>query len=326
VLIDSPRAVEQRVPCTHSAASRLDAQDASDQPAKTHRIDCELANRIMKFVNELGRAAGVCCAVVSLLSAEAGFAAEPETAAQSASGAVLDEIIVTADRKDSFSADYVQAGTFRNARIIETPLTVAVFTRELLDAQQALTLGDTVRNTAGVAASQINSVIYSNLTIRGIAANNNTNYRLNGVLPIVNLVDMPLENKDRVEVLKGASGLYYGFATPAGIVNLTTKRPSSEAVTAARVTANGYGTLGVDADFSRNWGRSGLRVNAVAATLENGIDETQGDRYFVSAAYDWRPTERFVLELDSEYWAATGSSLLAQGVPRVLKLSASAAF
>lgn len=209
----------------------------------------------MKFASHLGRASGVCCTVISLLSAEACLAAEPETATRPASDAVLEEIIVTADRKDSFSADYVQAGTFRNARIIETPLTVTVFTRELLDAQQALTLGDTVRNTAGVAASQINSVIYSNLTIRGIAANNNTNYRLNGVLPIVNLVDMPLESKDRVEVLKGASGLYYGFATPAGIVNLTTKRPG-EAVTAARVTANGYGTLGVDTDFSRNWGRS----------------------------------------------------------------------
>lgn len=138
----------------------------------------------------------LCCLPMASLAAESS-SAEP--------GAVLDEIIVTADRKGSFSADYVQAGTFRNARVIDTPLTVAVFTRELLDAQQALSLGDTVRNTAGVSASQINSVIYSNLSIRGIAANNITNYRLNGVLPIINLVDMPLENKDRVEVLKGAS-------------------------------------------------------------------------------------------------------------------------
>jgi iron complex outermembrane receptor protein len=233
------------------------------------------------------------CGTFLALASMRAVAAEPAP--------VLEEILVTADRTESFSADYVQAGTFRNARLIETPMTVAVFTKEMLETQQALTLGDTVRNTAGVSASQINSVIYSNLTIRGIAANNFTNYRLNGVLPIVNLIDMPLENKSRVEVLKGASGLYYGFATPAGIVNLTTERPGTEPITDARVIANGYGTVGADVDFSRHWGQSGLRLNAAATRLENGIDNTEGDRYLVAAAYDWHPTERLVLELDVEY-------------------------
>ena len=56
------------------------------------------------------------------------------------------------------------------------------------------------------------------ITIRGIDVENRTNYRLNGMLPIVNLIDLPLEDKDRVEVLKGASALYYGLTTPGGIV------------------------------------------------------------------------------------------------------------
>ena len=36
------------------------------------------------------------------------------------------DIVVTADRANSFSTDYVQAGTFRGARQIDTPLTVTV--------------------------------------------------------------------------------------------------------------------------------------------------------------------------------------------------------
>ena len=71
----------------------------------------------------------------------------------------MEEIVVTADRRNSFSQDYLQAGAFRDARIIDTPLTVSVMSRELLDAQQALSIMDAVRNTAGVTQSQLNATI-----------------------------------------------------------------------------------------------------------------------------------------------------------------------
>lgn len=213
----------------------------------------------------------------------------------------LDEVVVTADRKNTFSADYVQAGAFRDARVIETPLTVAVIPKDLLTAQQALSVLDAVRNTAGVSQSQINSVIYSNLSIRGIPVDNTTNYRLNGVLPIINFIDMPMENKDRVEVLKGAAGLYYGFATPSGVVNLVTSRPVSGDLTNLNLFGNIHGGAGAHIDASRSWGDMGLRVNAAIATLETGVDRTEGDRKFVSAAFDWKPTDQFLLQLDAEY-------------------------
>ncbi len=97
----------------------------------------------------------------------------------------------------------------------------------LIQSQQAQGLLDALRNTAGVSPAQVTTTVYSNIAIRGINVENRGNYRLNGILPIVNLVDLPLEDKDRVEVLKGASALYYGFTTPAGIVNLTMKRPDA---------------------------------------------------------------------------------------------------
>ena len=34
-----------------------------------------------------------------------------------------EDIVVTADRQGSFGADFVQAGTFRDARLLDTPLT-----------------------------------------------------------------------------------------------------------------------------------------------------------------------------------------------------------
>ncbi|MFC3051844.1 TonB-dependent siderophore receptor [Kordiimonas pumila] len=221
-------------------------------------------------------------------------------AADKDEGVVLEEIIVSADRKSSFSADFVQAGTFRNARLIDTPLTATVMTKELLESQQALNMSDAMKNTAGVTTSQINTVIYSNLAVRGISLGNLSNYRMNGVLPVVNYIHMPLENKSRVEVLKGAAGLYYGFASPSGVVNLVTERPDDNEI-GISASVNSHGGYGGDVDISHVWGNSGLRVNLAAANTEIGVDNTGGDRFFVSAAYDWRPTDQFSLELDGEY-------------------------
>src|ERR1700730_8000900 len=50
----------------------------------------------------------------------------------------LQEIVVTGDRKNTYSADLVQAGSFRGARQLDTPLTVAVIPQEVIQSQQAI--------------------------------------------------------------------------------------------------------------------------------------------------------------------------------------------
>lgn len=222
-------------------------------------------------------------------------------AAQATTDAPDNEIVVTADRRDSFGADFVQAGTFRDARLVDTPLTVAIMTRSLLDAQQARSINDAVRNTAGVSQAQINTSIYSNLAVRGITLNNFTNVRWNGVLPVVNLIEQPIESLDRIEVLKGAAGLYYGFATPSGIVNLVTERPAAQPVTRVELQGDVNGSVGAHADVSRRFGTAGLRINAGTGILQTGVRRTDGVRGFASAAFDWKPADSLQILLDGQY-------------------------
>ena len=211
------------------------------------------------------------------------------------------DIVVTADRNDSFGADYVQAGTFRDSRIMDTPLTVAIMTKELLEAQQAHSILDAVRNTPGVTQAQINSTIYSNLAVRGIILNNFTNVRWNGILPVVNLIEQPIESKDRIEVLKGAAGLYYGFATPSGIINLVTERPGAAPMTRVDVQGDSNGSIGASVDVSRRFGTVGMRVNAGTSLIETGVKRTRGERRFVTGALDWNPADNVEILLDAEY-------------------------
>lgn len=94
----------------------------------------------------------------------------------------LEEIVVTSDRQNSYGADLIQAGSFRGARQLDTPLTVSVIPQEVLQSQQAEGLFDALRNTAGVTSAQTSPVVYNNLSIRGIPVENRGNYRLNGSL------------------------------------------------------------------------------------------------------------------------------------------------
>jgi iron complex outermembrane receptor protein len=217
---------------------------------------------------------------------------------------VLETIVVTADRERSFGADLVQAGTFRNARVLDTPLTVNVVTRDVLDAQAAQGLYDALRNTGGVTRSQLNGATYDNVAIRGILVENRGNYRLNGSLPVINLVEQPLEDKARVEVLKGVSALYYGFAPPSGIINFTTKRAGTEPLLALALKGDEHGSLQGHVDASTRFGageRFGVRVNVAGGRVDTGVRGVDGDRALGAVALDWDVNERLGLKLDVEH-------------------------
>lgn len=226
--------------------------------------------------------------------------ANAQTPGQAEPAKELPAVTVTA-----FKPTTVQVGTFRDMQPLDVPQTSNVITREVLDAQAATTLFGALRNTAGVTRSQLNGSTYDNIAIRGILVENRGNYRLNGSLPIINLIDIPLENKERVEVLKGASSLYYGFVPPSGIVNLVTKRAGKDPVSTIALSANQHGGANVHVDLGRRFGdqqQFGARVNLVEGREDIGIDNFSGNRALASAALDWRATNTLGFKLDVEHY------------------------
>ena len=232
----------------------------------------------------------------------------------------LETYNVSASKTQSYQAESVQMGAFRDLNPVDVPLTVNVVTREAFDAQAARTLFDALKNTAGATRSQLGGAVYDNIAVRGITVENRGNFRLNGSLPIINLIDLSLENKERIEVLKGASSLYYGFVPPSGLVNLTTKRPAPEPLTALTVSANSFGAVNGHLDISRRFGpqdRAGLRLNVAGGNEDLGLDNFKGNRAFFSTAADWKITDHLLLRFDSEYLKKSASepSIIALNAP-----------
>jgi iron complex outermembrane receptor protein len=229
----------------------------------------------------------------------------------------LEEVVVTADRTGTQA---VQVGSFRGAKQLDTPLTISVISRDVLDVQLSRSVLDALRNTPGVTAAQTSPTVYNNLAIRGILVENRGNYRLDGALPIINLTDLPLEDKERVEALKGASALYYGFTTPSGIINLTMKRATMEPLVAGEVFGNSHGEIGAHVDVGGTTGIVGYRVNAVYDTPDSGIDHTSGVRTLLAGAFDIKPLEQLTIQLDGE---RTYKRVNEPGVYRFLKVPVS---
>jgi len=242
-------------------------------------------------------------AVLSVASWMQQAAAQALAPDRAESGSKLPAVTVTGERTGSFKSDSVQVGTFRDMAPLDVPQTSNVITREVLDAQATTGLFGALRNTAGVTRSQLNGSTYDNISIRGILVENRSNYRLNGSLPVINLIDIPMENKERVEVLKGASSMYYGFVPPSGIVNMVTKRAGKDPITNLSMMVNQYGGANMHIDFGRRFGdeqQFGARINLLAGREDIGIQNFSGYRSLMSGAFDWRVTDRLSFKFDVE--------------------------
>ena len=186
------------------------------------------------------------------------------------------------------------------------PTTKSVVKGEALENTKQEGYSEAIKNVAGVSPANSKGTPNDSVNIRGIKLNLYSNYRLNGGLSTAGVLTVPTEDKEKIETLKGANALMFGIASPAGIINLITKRAGPVDVTTIGFLGNSFGQLGGSLDVGRRFlpGKPlGVRLNASVAQLENGIRGARGDGEFVSLGLDYRVTSHLTLVADIEYFA-----------------------
>lgn len=219
--------------------------------------------------------------------------------AETAADQPMTEVVITAAKAQATRASV--AG-FSNAPLLETPASVSVLTAEQMLDLQIRSTTDAARYDASISDAY-NAVGYSEqFSIRGFKLDNASSYRKDG-MAIPGDTQIPLENKERLEVLKGLSGLQAGVAAPGGIVNYVTKRPTDTplrtVVLEERERGTVYGAVDLGGRFEDT--RFGYRINAAAERLRSYIKGADGNRKFVSAAFDWRISPQALLQVDADY-------------------------
>ena len=87
-------------------------------------------------------------------------------------------------------------------------------------------LSDVVKNDASIGEDYAPVGYYGDYEIRGFPIDLATGLEING-MTIAGEQDVPLENKERVEFLKGIAGVESGVASAGGLIDYVTKRPAT---------------------------------------------------------------------------------------------------
>ena len=146
---------------------------------------------------------------------------------------------------DGFQAGDAGVVTRIQAPIREIPLSVTAITSDVLQSQAIVNVGDAAQNVAGVVV-QPGAVGAPLFQIRGFESNN-TGPSVNGALTGT-YATVPIDDIDRLEVLKGPTSILTGVTQEGGIVNLTTKTPTDRTIrdVTVRFGSFGYKTLAFD--------------------------------------------------------------------------------
>lgn len=189
--------------------------------------------------------------------------------------------------------------SFGHASLHDTPAAVTVITREQLDDRQIRSLSELAREDASLGDNYAPVGYYQDISIRGYPLDPATGFRGNN-LNITGEQKIPLEDRQRVEILKGLAGLDAGVMEPGGVVNYVSKRPADVRNLTIGTDSHGsrYGAVDIGGWLAPNFG---VRINAAHEIIHSYVQHADGRRSMLSLAADWKISDRATLELDSDY-------------------------
>lgn len=216
---------------------------------------------------------------------------------------VTTTVEVHSEVKNDYLSGTAMAGSLDGASLIETPLSVTAVSRAVMSDQVARVLSDVVKNDASVAEDYAPVGYYGDFEIRGFPIDLATGLEING-MTIAGEQDVPLENKESVEIVKGIAGVESGIAASGGLINYVTKepraglRPAIDLATDHRGTS--YGALDAGRTFAVRFAPA-VRLNLAGEDMHSYVQHADGWRGVGAADGEMRFDANTNLYLDFDY-------------------------
>ncbi|MEV5118619.1 ferric-rhodotorulic acid/ferric-coprogen receptor FhuE [Stenotrophomonas indicatrix] len=216
-------------------------------------------------------------AVLSALCLAAAPAAFAETVADPTT---LDKVVVKGERAEGYSVRRTSAGTRFDLAPREIPQSVSIISHQRIEDQKLDDIIDVLANTTGVTSTQSDSE-RTEFYARGFYIDS---YQFDG-LPTQMVQNwsygdsgLDLALYDRVEVVRGATGLLSGAGNPSASVNLIRKHADSAELTGSvSVNVGSWGRTRTTVDVGSALNASGtVRGRVIGSYLDT---DGQMDRY-----------------------------------------------
>lgn len=233
-----------------------------------------------------------------------------------AANAVLEEVVVTAQKREQ--------------NLQDVAISITVFSTQELNNLKIETPADLASFTPGlyVTTGNAGDPLFA---MRGIGMNNNESNQNPAVTIYIDEVALPsnamlgfqMFDLERVEVLKGPQGTFYGRNVTGGAINFVTHKPSQEFDASAHIDYGRYNLTEVDAAIGGGVTENlALRLAARSTTRDGwqtlvlgpdagDLDSDNGaiNRQAIRGSALWTPTENFDLLFTADY-SSTKSEVL----------------
>ncbi|MDR1607915.1 MAG: TonB-dependent receptor [Deltaproteobacteria bacterium] len=224
--------------------------------------------------------------------------------AQQSGDLSLGTIVVTDTTDGTRAVGYKPTGTdtagpFGKRQILDTPYSINVMSRDLLDTTGAVTVDDVLRINPVVQLTFSTDRTVAMYNIRGFAIGQTSGRMFDGLRKYS--LYTPLEDKERVEVISGLSGFLYGPAAVGGSVNYVLKRPTAQRMATLRLTTTERGGASAHLDLGGPIdaaGRFGYRINLAGRGGNTSVKKQLNEYSVFSGAFDFKATENLLLRFN----------------------------
>ncbi|HKX32991.1 MAG TPA: TonB-dependent receptor [Blastocatellia bacterium] len=227
----------------------------------------------------------------------------------------VDEFVTVTTGDTAYRAESATTAMRADLALRDTPQSIQIVTKQVIEEQGATEINDVVRNVSGVSVPNSSGGRAQDFTIRGFTSSRNT-YK-DGFRNDFNSnrAGHEMSNVERVEVLKGPASVLYGRLDPSGVVNLVTKRPLAEHYRSLTIYGGKFNLFRPQLDLSGPLNRSQrllYRLNLAYETHDTFRDFNQRERVFAAPSLTWTVTEKTTFSFDAE--VMRGSSLIDRGL------------
>ncbi len=192
----------------------------------------------------------------------------------------------TSEGSGSYTVGQSASATRMDLSLRKTPQSVSVVTRQQMDDQGLVDLAKVLQQTPGITVNRENSEGYT-YSARGFEIQA---FQYDGIPSLSSDGGNVRDNYsignsliyDRVEVLKGATGLVNGIGYPSGVINLVRKRPTREFQAHVGAGAASWDRYSTEVDVSGPLiDSAALRGRVVAGSEQHDsfIDYQKGEQH-----------------------------------------------
>ncbi|VTP64857.1 Ferric hydroxamate uptake [Leclercia adecarboxylata] len=198
------------------------------------------------------------------------------------------------------------SATKTSAEIVRTPQSVSVITRDQMDMQDVTSVSQALRYSAGCLPSTadrltatmrvfVRGFSYVPKFLDGLSFGATASSQTGTIDPWL---------LERVELVRGPASVLFGQVNPGGLISMTSKRPTSESIHNIQFrTGNNHlaeGAFDFGGKLSDD-GRVLYRVNGIARTQHNQVEDYKETRMAIAPAITWYPNDQTRFTLLTSY-------------------------